>query len=175
MGEGGAAVQESAGYKSMQKTKWMTLTGSVLAVLSSSVLYVNIIAFLFLGGSGSRWWNSPYLHYQVFGLNLDSVLNDVGMLLACGMLKQITFGPVQGAAQRCLTKFRTFAAHKVEVEPGTVKSRSYHSKSGSGSSSSSSCGSNSSSSGSETEADGQPVIAHFSKTAACRTSAVTCH
>jgi hypothetical protein len=27
------------------------------------------------------------LHILIFGLNLDSVLNDVGMLLACGVLK----------------------------------------------------------------------------------------
>ena len=90
MGEGGAAVQESAGYKSMQKTKWMTLTGSTLAVVSSSALYVNMILYMFLGEMGNQLHTSPYLHYGVFGMNLDSVLNDVGMLLACGVLKTVS-------------------------------------------------------------------------------------
>jgi hypothetical protein len=31
------------------------------------------------------------LHVLVFGINLDSVLNDTGMLLACGVVKKITY------------------------------------------------------------------------------------
>ena len=73
----------------MQKTKWMTLAGSALAVLSSSVLYVNVVLSMFLGERGNKWHTSPYLNYWVFGLNLDSVLNDVGMLLVCGVLKTV--------------------------------------------------------------------------------------
>jgi hypothetical protein len=72
----------------MQKTKWMTLTGSTLAVVSSSALYVNMILYMFLGERGNQFHVSPYLNYSVFGMNLDSVLNDVGILLACGVLKK---------------------------------------------------------------------------------------
>jgi hypothetical protein len=85
----GFAVHESAGYKNMQKTKWMTLTGSTLAVLSSSALYINIVVYMFLGERGNRFFTSPYLNYQIFGLNLDSILNDIGMLLVCGVLKKL--------------------------------------------------------------------------------------
>ena len=91
MDAGGVAAQESAGYKSMQKTKWMTLMGSTLAVVSSSVLYVNIVFFLFLGERGNQFHVSPYLNYLVFGVNLDSVLNDIGMFLVCGVLKKFSF------------------------------------------------------------------------------------
>ena len=82
MDAGGVAAQESAGYKSMQKTKWMTLMGSTLAVVSS---------FLFLGERGNQFHVSPYLNYLVFGVNLDSVLNDIGMFLVCGVLKKFSF------------------------------------------------------------------------------------
>ena len=91
MDAGGVAAQESAGYKSMQKTKWMTLMGSTLAVVSSSVLYVNIVFFLFLVERGNQFHVSPYLNYLVFGVNLDSVLNDIGMFLVCGVLKKFSF------------------------------------------------------------------------------------
>jgi hypothetical protein len=99
MGLAGATVQESAGYKSMQKTKWMTLTGSTLAVLSSSALYVNGILWMFLGERGNWFFNSPYLNYQVFGMNLDSVLNDIGLLLVCGVLKKFSFSSLM----KCLS------------------------------------------------------------------------
>jgi hypothetical protein len=82
--EGGVGVHRSAGYKSLMKTKWMTLSGATLAVLSSTALYINVVLGSMLGGT---WSSSPYLYYAVFGMNLDSVLNDLGMLLACGVLK----------------------------------------------------------------------------------------
>ena len=86
-------VQESAGYKSMLKTKWMTLAGAGLTVMSSTVLYINAIGFLvgvFLVGSETPFWANPYLNMFVFGVNLDSVLNDVGMFLVCGVLKTVS-------------------------------------------------------------------------------------
>ena len=85
--EGGVGVQRSAGYKSMMKTKWLTLSGAILAVLSSTALYINLLLMIMLGGSGSPWHANPYLQVGVFGVNLDSVLNDLGMLLVCGVLK----------------------------------------------------------------------------------------
>jgi hypothetical protein len=85
--EGDGVARLSAGYKSLQKTKWMTLSGACLAVFSSSVLYINLLLFFTLGAPGKPFYTNPYLNIFVFGLNLDSVLNDVGMLLACGVLK----------------------------------------------------------------------------------------
>jgi hypothetical protein len=80
----------SEGRISMEKTKWLTLLGASLAVLSSTALYINGGLWALLGGFGTPYWVNPYLHIFVFGINLDSVLNDVGVLLACGVLKNLT-------------------------------------------------------------------------------------
>jgi hypothetical protein len=164
LGQVGQKNRRSVGQLSLEKTKWLTLAGSSLAVVSSTALYINGGLWVVLGDYGQPFYANPYLHVMVFGINLDSVVNDVGMLLACGVLKKITYESVQGAVQKCMSTFRMVAPHKVEVEPD--KSWSYHSKSGSGGSKSDSGSSNSSSGGSETEADGQPVTAHSSTAAA---------
>jgi hypothetical protein len=109
--EGGVAVRHSAGYKNMLKTKWMTLSGASLAVFSSTALYTNGLLFAVLGGYGKSFWTNPYLHILVFGLNLDSVLNDLGMLLVCGVLK-----PVSCAS---LGKHLFSTADPCEVKPET--------------------------------------------------------
>jgi hypothetical protein len=77
-----------------------------------------------LGGNGKPFWANPYLNVMVFGINLDSVLNDIGMLLACGVIKKITYEPVA-------THFRSFSAtsmksHKVEpAAPPVFDSNAY--------------------------------------------------
>jgi hypothetical protein len=101
--EGGDAVQHSAGYKSLLKTKWMALLGASLAVVSLTALYINMGMFFILGSTGTLFWAKPYLNIMVFGINLGSVLNDISMLLVCGVLKKVdcsslvilisTFGP----------------------------------------------------------------------------------
>jgi hypothetical protein len=79
----------SEGQIKLEKTKWLTLLGGSLAVLSSTALYINGGLFVVLGGSGKPFFANPYLNIFVFGINLDSVLNDVGMLLACGVLQKV--------------------------------------------------------------------------------------
>ena len=46
--------------------------------------------WLGLRGPGKSFSANPYLNPYVFGINLDSVLNDVGMLLACGVVNKVT-------------------------------------------------------------------------------------
>jgi hypothetical protein len=82
-------AQHSAGYKSLLKTKWITLMGASVAVFSSTASCVNMGMFFILGGSGTLFWANPHLHVMVFGMNLDSVLNDIGMLLVCGVVKNV--------------------------------------------------------------------------------------
>jgi hypothetical protein len=96
----------SVGRISLEKTKWLTLAGVSLAVISSTALYINLGLWVVLGGYGKPFWTNPYLNVLVFGINLDSVLNDIGMLLACGVIKKITCESVQSI-------FSTAAAHKV--------------------------------------------------------------
>jgi hypothetical protein len=97
----------SEGQISLEKTKWLTLAGASLAVISSTAFYINFGLYVVLGDYGKPMYANPYLNALVFGINLDSVLNDIGMLLACGVVKKIACESVQNI-------FSTVAAHKVE-------------------------------------------------------------
>jgi hypothetical protein len=118
----------SEGQISLEKTKWLTLLGASLAVISSTALYINLGLYVVLGGAGKPFWANPYLNVLVFGINLDSVLNDIGMLLACGVVKKITCESVQSI-------FSTAAACKVEpAAPPVFDSEAYNIAPDSGSS-----------------------------------------
>jgi hypothetical protein len=110
----------SVGRISLEKTKWLTLAGSSLAVISSTALYINFGLRVVLGEYGKPFFTNPYLNVMVFGINLDSVLNDIGMLLACGVIKKITCESVQSILS-------TAAAHKVEpAAPFVIDSEAYN-------------------------------------------------
>ena len=81
-------AQESAGYRHMQQTKWMTLFGAVLTVSSSTLLYINGI-LQFMSKKDSLFWTSPWLNVGVFGGNADSILNDIGMMFLSGMARTL--------------------------------------------------------------------------------------
>jgi hypothetical protein len=81
------AASQSQGYRRMQKRKWHTLIGSTLAVVSSTVLYINAILCFTIQGP---FWEVPWLNIFVFGMNVDSILNDVGMLIVSGMINNVS-------------------------------------------------------------------------------------
>ena len=55
-------------------------------VLSSSFLYINsILWFVYRGPFETLPWLNPF----TMGANADSILNDVGMVLLCGILKRL--------------------------------------------------------------------------------------
>ena len=111
----------SAGQISLEKTKWLTLLGASLSVISSTALYTNAGLFVLFGDYGKPFYANPYLNPLVFGANLDSVLNDVGMLLACGVIKKV-------ACETLTARFSTAATIKVEpamsIMPG-IDSKAY--------------------------------------------------
>ena len=81
--EGGCNVtRHSKRHRELQKTMYMTLFGSSLAVFSSTALYINMI----VNAVQPKSLGSPWSHSLMFGMNLDSILNDVGMLFVCGAL-----------------------------------------------------------------------------------------
>jgi hypothetical protein len=49
---------------------------------------VNFVIFV-ASGRGSVFWTNALLHPFITATNLDSVLNDVGMLMVCGSLKHL--------------------------------------------------------------------------------------
>jgi hypothetical protein len=57
--------------------------------VSSTLLYVNFLLYLFFYDQYDR---SPWLNIWVFGVNIDSICNDIGIIFACGVLKGASFG-----------------------------------------------------------------------------------
>jgi hypothetical protein len=109
----------SPGQISLEKTKWLTLVGASLAVLSSTALYINFGLFILLGRPGKPFYANPYLNVSVLGFNLDSVLNDIGMLLACGVIKKIM-------CEAVTARFSTAKSYKVDpAAPPVFNSKAY--------------------------------------------------
>jgi hypothetical protein len=75
--------RQSEAAKRIERTKWKTFTGVTLAVASSSVLCLNMIAFASMRGIFAP---SPWLNPLVFMANVDSVLSGLSMLLVSGLL-----------------------------------------------------------------------------------------
>jgi hypothetical protein len=104
----------------LEKTKWLTLLGASLAVISSTGFYINGGFHVVLGDYGNPFFANPFLNTNFFGINLGSFLNDIGMLLACDVVKKITCKSVQSI-------FSTAAAHKVEpAAPPVFDSEAYN-------------------------------------------------
>ena len=76
--------RRSDAAKLIMHTKWATFAGVTIAVTSSSLLYFNGILWVAMPATfdPSQWFNP-----LVFMVNLDSILNDVSMLLVSGLLQ----------------------------------------------------------------------------------------
>jgi hypothetical protein len=88
MGMGLKSANGSRGYKRLQSSKYMTLSGTVLAVFSSSLLYANLIWYFLWPDSLSKLVGERVFHPFVFGFYLYSGINTVGVLLVCGWAKK---------------------------------------------------------------------------------------
>jgi hypothetical protein len=120
--EGDGIANQSEGYKRMEKTKWHTLVGSTIVVVSSTLLYINALLWFTIGG---LFKSSPWLSIVVFGINLDSVLNSTGMVVLSGVLKHVSIDSVAKAftSARNASKKQSF----VEVEaPFDFNSNAYN-------------------------------------------------
>ena len=83
------AGRQSEAFKLIARTKWTSLAGVSLAVTSSTMLYINLILFVVLPDTfftGNQWLN-PLSTMS----NIDSILNDTGMLLISGLLTSASF------------------------------------------------------------------------------------
>jgi hypothetical protein len=106
--KGGSNVaRHSQGYRELQKTMYMTLFGSSLAVFSSTAWYINAIINTVQPGS----LRNPWSHALVSGINLDSILNDIGMLFMCSVLKNAKWEHVTAFASKL------FMSSTTKVEP----------------------------------------------------------
>ena len=81
----------TAASKRLERTKRWNFAGVFITVGSSTVLYVNIIAHFVLGfhrqySLNRSMWGNPF----TFGLAADAILNTLGMILLCGMFKDVS-------------------------------------------------------------------------------------
>ena len=114
----------SEAYKRMRRTKSSTIVGAAIIVFSSSMLYINVILQQVSGSkhSGSRFWIRPWLNFLVFGINMNSILNDFGMMLASGTIRKMSN---EGKAY-ILSKIPSMAPAKVYNEPPlAIEGQSY--------------------------------------------------
>jgi hypothetical protein len=84
LGEGSGVVNQTQGFQHLLNSKWWTLVGSTLAVGSSTVLYVAVILQLVWGGPDKEMWKSWWMNVFVLWVNVNSILNTVGMLFVSG-------------------------------------------------------------------------------------------
>jgi hypothetical protein len=82
---------DTLGSRRLYRTKRWNFAGVLVTVGSSTVLYINSIAYFTLtfhrqhSLNGSVWGN-PF----TFGIAVDSILNTLGMILLCGMFKDVS-------------------------------------------------------------------------------------
>jgi hypothetical protein len=79
---------QSAAYYGVRTTKWMTVSGTLLTIGASALFYIHLsVANIFWNDTimAGEWLN-PYSHAS----SLKSIFNDIGILVASGILKQCT-------------------------------------------------------------------------------------
>ena len=86
---GGLGVH-TAESRRLERTKRWNFAGVLVTVGGSTVLYVNLIVYFALTffrqySLHSSAWGNPFS----FGLALDSILKTLGMILLCGMFKDV--------------------------------------------------------------------------------------
>jgi hypothetical protein len=84
-------IVDTEASRRLGRTKRWNFAGVLVTVGSSTVLYVNLIAFFMLGSLRQyslhrTVWGNPF----TFGLAVDSILNTLGMILLCGMFKDVS-------------------------------------------------------------------------------------
>ena len=83
----GHAVQTAAKGR-LERTKRWNFVGVILTVVGSTALYLNMIAFFVLSVLHQySLHHSMFDHPHVFGIQMVSMLNILGMILLCGMFK----------------------------------------------------------------------------------------
>ncbi len=91
------AVQTAA-KRRLERTKRWNFVGLILTVVSSTALYLHLIAFYVLSVLHQySLHHSMFGHPHVFGLQMVSMLNILGMILLCGMFKDTVLPARYGA------------------------------------------------------------------------------
>jgi hypothetical protein len=79
---------QTAAKGRLERTKRWNFAGLILTVVSSTALYLHVVAFYVLSVLRQNSLNSSVIgEPHVFGIPMVSMLNIVGMILLCGMFK----------------------------------------------------------------------------------------
>jgi hypothetical protein len=111
---------QSGSRKLIERTKWTSLAGVSLVVISSSVLYVNLVLIPVFPDTVVP---SPWLNPFVFTANVDSILNNVGMLLVSGTLASALSGNAKRKVYRISSASSGERTAAAEEMTSLVKSR----------------------------------------------------
>jgi hypothetical protein len=115
----------------LRKAVRTTVVGTTLTVFSSSLLYSNLIAMaVWRDEVLDNPWTNPF----VLGINLDSAANDLGMLIASGILVSmlsgkmlsrtlswLSLGKIQPATESQNKSSAQVLARKSEINPSSCE------------------------------------------------------
>jgi hypothetical protein len=105
----------------LERIKRWNFAGLILTVVSSTALYLHVIAYFVLSvlHQYSLLHSSVFGNPHVFGIQIVSMLNILGMILLCGMFKD-TVLPSRFVSWSRKTKVGTFALEEQRKESGFV-------------------------------------------------------
>jgi hypothetical protein len=108
----------TTGSRRLERTKRWNFAGVLVTVVSSTVLYVSMIAYFVMTffhqhSLNHSVWGNPF----TFGLAVDSILNTLGMILLCGMFKDVSL-PSRLTTAISNNKVAVAAAAAVEEQKG---------------------------------------------------------
>jgi hypothetical protein len=99
----------------LERTKRWNFAGLILTVVSSTALYLHFIAYFVLSvlQQYSPLHSSVFGNPHVFGVQMVSMLNILGMILLCGMFKDTVLPP----------RFVPWSKNKVKVKTSALVHR----------------------------------------------------
>jgi hypothetical protein len=106
----------------LERTKRWNFAGLILTVVSSTALYLHAISFFVLSflHQYSRLHSSVLGNPYVFGIQMVSMLNILGMILMCGMFKDTAFPYRIASLTRSKNKVGPSALEEQRKESGFV-------------------------------------------------------
>jgi hypothetical protein len=87
--EGEGVADKEEGYKQLQLSCKHAVLGSAIAVSCSTYVIMNAMLCFIIQGI---FWRSSWLNVFVFGINMNSIFNNIGMFFVCGMAKHSIHG-----------------------------------------------------------------------------------
>ncbi len=87
--EGKGVADGEEGYKQLQLSCKHAVLGSAITVSCSTYVFINAMLCFIVQGV---FWRSSWLNVFIFGINMNSIFNNIGMFFVCGMAKHSIHG-----------------------------------------------------------------------------------